>query len=954
MKIKRKLITMTIITFLASSVFGSMTLSQEIATSPSQGYESYKSQYTGIKNATDSITLPAKDATLVNGILEKEKYGHANVAVLGEESAIEWSFEALEDSLYSLAIESHSDLKMNTSYRFAVKINDVVPYEEATSIDGSKIWKYEDQENDRFDLDGGGNEITPKQVEADEWSKRFVYESDGVSNEPLKFYIKKGVNKITIQYFSGNIVIDNIRLENEPEPPSYSDALKEWGRLGIKEIKGSDAAPIKIEGELLYSKSKSSIIPTMDRTSSTNSPTDPSKIRLNVIGGRSWEFGGTWIKYMVNIEKTGLYRLDFKVRQDVNRGLSSTRKIYIDDKIQYKELENVNFPYSNEWYVHTLGGNNPMLVYLEKGQRYITIEVSSSKGALYKKLQDFTYRLNDIYRKIIMVTGAVPDVNRDYKINTVVPNLLKDMTEITNELTALRSQMSQMGFDEGGEGIIVEKAIQTFGSLIKKPSTFPARLALFKDTISGLGTLMWIIDSQPLEIDYFKILPTEVKKDKAQGSFWEELSFGFKSYIATYFNDYTQIDNKFDKKVALEVWVGQGREQAQIIKRLINEKFYPKYKIPVNINLVQQAPTGQGVGGQTQSISTGLVSATLTGRGPDISIFTSPNEIINLAARDAITDVSRFADFEEINKRFHPNSANAFKYLGKYYALPITQHFNMMFYRKDIFEQLGIKPPNTWTDLYKIIPIIQRNNLTIGIPSLEQTFQNMLFQNGGSYYIGDWEKCGFDSEEALKAFKQWTELYTKYSLPVEFDLYSRFRTGEMPLEISSFTLYNQLVLAAPEITGLWEMLPIPGTLKADGTIDRTVAGLGTGVVMFNKTKNKEDGWEFMKWWTSTEIQAEFGLEIEKIFGKSSRYDTANIEAFKLLPWETEQKTQLLEQWQNLEVVQLTPVTYYLTRDINNAFRKAVYRRSNVRETLNYYLKDINKEIVRKRKQFDLK
>jgi hypothetical protein len=30
-------------------------------------------------------------------------------------------------------------------------------------------------------------------------------------------------------------------------------------------------------------------------------------------------------------------------------------------------------------------------------------------------------------------------------------------------------------------------------------------------------------------------------------------------------------------------------------------------------------------------------------------------------------------------------------------------------------------------------------------------------------------QSGFDTPEALRAFKQWTDLFAKYSLPVEYD-----------------------------------------------------------------------------------------------------------------------------------------------------------------------------------------
>ena len=44
--------------------------------------------------------------------------------------------------------------------------------------------------------------------------------------------------------------------------------------------------------------------------------------------------------------------------------------------------------------------------------------------------------------------------------------------------------------------------------------------------------------------------------------------------------------------------------------------------------------------------------------------------------------------------------------------------------------------------------------------------------------------------------------------------------------------HTSLKYTAPEISGLWDMFPMPGTLKEDGSIDRTqMDQSGTGVVM---------------------------------------------------------------------------------------------------------------------------
>lgn len=65
------------------------------------------------------------------------------------------------------------------------------------------------------------------------------------------------------------------------------------------------------------------------------------------------------------------------------------------------------------------------------------------------------------------------------------------------------------------------------------------------------------------------------------------------------------------------------------------------------------------------------------------------------------------------------------------------------------------------------------------------------------------------------------------------------------------------------------------------------------------------------------------------------------------------KTVLLEQWSQLQMVEQTPVNYYVSRHINNIFRNIVYYNKNPREVLSSYNRDINREISRRRLEFHL-
>jgi ABC-type glycerol-3-phosphate transport system substrate-binding protein len=112
-------------------------------------------------------------------------------------------------------------------------------------------------------------------------------------------------------------------------------------------------------------------------------------------------------------------------------------------------------------------------------------------------------------------------------------------------------------------------------------------------------------------------------------------------------------------------------------------------------------------------------------------------------------------------------------------------------------------------------------------------------------------------------------------------------------------------------------------------------------------------WEFVKWWSSTEVQAAFGRQIESLLGPAGRYATANVEAMRRLPWSVDELDKLMAQWDWVRGVPEVPGGYMIGRYLDNAFRRVVYNSDPVRDTLIEYNRMINEEIVRKRAEFGL-
>lgn len=924
----------------------------DTASGQANSYENYLKNYLEAANVNLPIELTSDDAVLKNGTMAAEYAGRSNVAILEKEAEISWNVGSLAPGFYAIKLVYASKMENNRKYELDVLINGSTPYAEAEKLNLSKIWYQAENAGEtirrNFRLDDNGNELVTAQEERQGWQERYLYDTDGMYSDSLQFYFS-GNETLTLRFSTGNIALEKVTLCQKETPSTYQELAQQYTDNGYQyATRNADI----VQAELPLQTSDTMLNPTSDHMSATTQPQDALQIKLNTIGQSNWQYTGQSITWEFTVPETGLYTVCMRVRQNFKRGVRVGRKILIDGKVPCKELERYLFDYSTQWYIEELGEEQPYTFYLEAGRHVLTMEAVTAFPDIIRRLKSAQYEMNTFYRKIKMLVGADPDPLRDYMLESAIPDFTVNLEQYIQDLEALQSILIQNGFEQGGESVTVEELTDQLKSFLEDPDDIPSRLSSFKDNISSLGNWLLNLTQQPLELDWIGIFAPSTEKVKANPGFFQNIGYGCKVFLASFIGDYSSIGGE-QSSAALTVWVNSGRDQAQVIKRMVDNYFVDKYNVPVKLSLVQQ----------------GLIPATLSGRGPDVAILVSPTDTINLAVRDALVDLDRFqgedgvASFQDTKSWFHKNSMLIYQYDGKTYGMPFEEQFYMMFYRTDILQELGLQPPATWTEMIQIISKLARNYLEIGIPSNmassgqqavnETVFQTLLYQKGGSYYKNGWESTGFSEPVAIAAFKQWTEFFTKYSQPVEYDFYTRFRSGEMPIGIAPYTTYNLLTGGAPELKGLWKMVPLPGTEQEDGTMDHSIIGAGNGIVMFKKAKDYDAAWKFIQWFAGADAQSNYSNEIENVLGPSARFDPANVEAFRTLAWDEETQTQLLNQWESMKMIPQTPAGYYISRNVTNAFRKVVYNGANPREALNSYNRDMNEEIVRKRKLLGL-
>lgn len=909
-------------------------------------YYEYQQQYREAAFCGDEIVLNAAAYSAAAGVEYVENLDGKPAVITGEESYIQWGFKAENAGLYRLDIEYYNVEGTGGTMGRAVYIDDALPFEEAYNINFHRIYK----DDGVITTGNSGDDFRPKQLEVKQWQTAHAKDQFGYFGEALYIYLTPGAHSLTLVALREPLALNQLKLVSEKVTfPSYEEYLNDKLTQGITAASGVLGGGIAIvSAEAPYEKSHPSLYAVNDNTSTNTTPYDPAHKKLNAIGGTRWNQSGQWISWEIEVPQDGLYCLGARSKQNVYRDMVSARALYIDGAIPFLEAMNLNFAFSDQWMVETFGPPEGYLFYLTAGKHVITLSVALGNIAdVLMQSSEILKELNRINLQLIALMGTTPDEDRDYRINVFMPELLEWITREKLALENVRAELLLVVENSDKMIAQLDQLIFQMDEMAKKPERIAELFGRYRELIRAFGN--WIMEARekPLLLDYLFVSEAGAKLPAAEHGLLARLWDGTEAFLASFYVDYTSLSGKIDSSAGEEVitvWIGAGlsggRDQAIALSKMIVDDFTKNTGVHVNLQLV---PGGT------------ILTATLAGNGPDVALQLDGTAPVNYAMRNALYDLKRFSDFDETITRFPASARTPFEYGGGIYALPETFSFPMLFYRTDILRDLKVNAAQlkTWNDVVSLLPTLQRQNMTFGLFPDMTTYLMFLYQRNGSLYNDDLSASALDTKTAIEAFTYWMEFYTNYGLERDYNFVDRFRTGEMPIGIADYTTYNLLSVSAPEISGHWKMIALPGIRQSDGTVNSVAPSGGSGAVIMSATRNPDAAWEFLKWWTSADVQYAYGMELEAVMGVGARYNTANINAFNKLPWTAADRRNLLIQMDNTQGTPQVPGGYYTSRYLDFA-KIAVYdKKRNPKDVLLEYVDEINSEIKQKLKEFGL-
>ena len=872
-----------------------------------------------------------------------------------------------------------------------------------------------------WDKDIQDNDMRPERTEVQRLRTYFLRDWLGYTVEPFQYYLTKGDHYFTFEATREPLFISSIRVYGYKAEDTYEYQYARWKSSGYNEVAGEKFYMVEAESPVFVSDQV--LFPGTDRTSSINSPSHPANLVYNIANS---SFVGQYMVYEVYVEEEGLYNIAARFRQNTMAGMFTSRRIKINNEVQFKEANYLRFNYDTSFQNIYFGNttnesteDDEYFFYFKKGWNTIEMEVVLGDMSEYiYDIADIIAMMTDSYQKILQITGTNPDTGRDYDFPSLIPDVMTDLANCALELERIYESLVEV---TGATGQHVA-TLDTIRDLVSKMAADEYEIApnflSFKNYLTALSNWLYTSLSQPMKLDYLRIQTAETELPRAKASFFYAIGHEAKAFAASFVKDYNIIGFKTDGneeyKGEILMWNTVSREDALILRTMIDGQFTPKTNIAVNIRYVAQGLQESvlaGVGPDVANMASGTaVSWGLRHSVEDLSriyteediknekniregaavgqymfdgfrelapIYTETRKVTytNSVGKDVTeeqiagefviphyfyneeTDKAEFKDVEgKIPVKFSHAALEAVSLNNKTYLIPTTMNYEMSFYRVDVFAKYGLEPPRTWQELLDIIPKLTTQHMTMGMQTSLAGYQMLLYQMGETMYASDY--CEFNkSGVALEAFETLCDLFNDYSLPIAYDL-TRFRTGEIPIVVANWTTYNTF-MSYYELRGLWTMESLIGWEHYDEATGDTYVNRASilnveGIVIPRGSENPQHVWQYIKWYSDDDAQERLcRLNLADQNNTTVKYNTANLNALLSQAWTDDERDAMREQIPHLKGLPFNPGDYNISRYINFAFLAVYNSNANAVDQFLDYVVDINKELSRKREEYHL-
>ena len=917
-----------------SAVYDTQFVSERI----SNNYSKVSAGYSSAVYAGEDLVFPFAQGS--GGDLVSDTFGYSGadrVLDVKQGDRAEIGVTVPSAGLYAVRFEYLSYDNSVLPIEFSMQTDGEYPFYECRSIKLRSEWIPKAEKSyDRYN-----DQVVTVPDKAVKWENAYFTDSSSRRSDALLIELDAGTHVFGLDVKSGSFLLGSLILCAPEDVPEYSGAQPAHGN-----------EMIAIEGEDYYSTNESSIH-ALAEFEPRVTPYKVTDSELNTLDSDSFDTAGQTVTYKFNAVSGGYYNIAMNYRQSDKTDFPVFTDIRVDGKIPDGSFRAYEMEYTNNYRISELTASDggKLSVYLEPGEHTISYTITLEPICyVLESVEEIMAGVNDLALEITKVAGTNSDKYRDLKLSRYIPGLEDTLSGYASRLRELEA--SARHFNAKNKNVAVMSsmliAANQLESLAENPDEIPYRITELSSSANSVNQyLANTIDSlleNGLAIDRIWIYQDGAALPEPPG-FFRSLGMSVKRFFASFFDKSYSASNIDPDH--LQVWVNRSNQYVQVMQKMIDEYFTPQTGIEVDISIMPDQYK--------------LVLANSSGNAPDVATginYTIPYE---LAIRGALADMTQYSDFRETASVYEPGFFLTGTIGDSVYSMPETMNFWVLVYRTDVLDKLGLDVPDTMQDVIDMLPELQMRGLNFYYPTAGMAAMRnfhgttpLLVQNGGALYSGKAQDgTTFGSEASVKGFTALTDLFTVYDMPVDIsNFYQHFRNGDIPIGICDYGTYNLISNAAPELAGSWNIAPVPGTMQPDGSIDRSTCGCAESTVIFKSSSDREaKAWEFVKWWSSTEVQAEFGQTIQITNGDEYLWTTANVDAFERLPLDSSHKQVILRFAENVVDVARVPGTYMLEREMSNAFNSIVVDGDSAQTRIDEAVKVIDREMKRKLEEF---
>ncbi|MFD1674183.1 ABC transporter substrate-binding protein [Alicyclobacillus fodiniaquatilis] len=290
--------------------------------------------------------------------------------------------------------------------------------------------------------------------------------------------------------------------------------------------------------------------------------------------------------------------------------------------------------------------------------------------------------------------------------------------------------------------------------------------------------------------------------------------------------------------VQLTVWIPSSADQNKVYEHVIDQ-FNQKYKAQ-HISAKAQFFTWSDY---PEKLSVAMKG----GVGPDV-LYNGAAATAGLVDAKEVIPLDKYESSDAQVANIIPGFEDQTKYKSHSWFVPVDGSAMLLEYRKDFFQAAHLSPPTTWsallTDAKKLTIPGKRYGMFLGTSgiSLEQTYSEFLYGDGGNFVDPAGQKATVNTPEAVQSMSELQKFFTNGSASVKFVPpagQDPLGTGKAAMEIQApnMTSFKQYY---PNIYNDIGFAPFPSGPM--GKEDNVTYGAANGFYISSESKHPKDAW----------------------------------------------------------------------------------------------------------------